>query len=411
MKKLFMKKTTLLVSILILFMLGQLLGNFTIRYLFQRYQMKELEPQAVQMAKDYVSGNELHWNDGRIVELYDTNGNVLEPKTSNVKPIGVDLTSVVSKYLAQIVTSSQTISGIETIDGVPSISLVIGVPIVKDDAVIGALFLMMPANSFQATLNGFTLVFSITLVIGSCLIGLFFWQYYKQAKELEKTRRDYVANISHELKSPIASIKALTETLTDGLVKDNDTQQRYYLIILSESNRLEHLVQDILQLSRLQSSKVDFSKKVIPARIILEPVCQKYETLCDEMGLKFCVKCDINQLPDLCTNQERITQLIGIFLDNAVKFVGEDGEITLNANVSHRKIEISIQDNGIGIARDILPHIFERFYKEEKAHNTKGSGLGLAIAKEVAMGLEEEIHVESEANKGSIFSFTIHTAQ
>ena len=405
MKKTISPQTVLLLMIFLLYIAGHLLGIYTIQQLFLDYQMNALEPRAQEIAKEYVDDGEVRQLGNMMgVLIYDIDGRESYRHVPN--EVDVDYSSLSRKYMSKIM-ASKIVAGIEKVSTLRFKLGVIGVPLVKNDEVIGALFLVFSASEFEATLKGFELVFTVTLFIGFLLFSVFFRQYVKQSKELEQTRQDYVTNISHELKSPIASIKALTETLCDGLVCDDETKNQYYGIILNETNRLEHLVLDILHLSKLQSHKMNFVKEAVQANLIFDPVCQKYAAICDDMGITFNVSDTIAALPVLYTNAERITQLLVIFLDNAVKFVGEDGEICLEATVSNKYVTVFVRDNGVGIAKDILPHIFDRFYKEDKAHNTNGSGLGLAIAQEIAAGLNEKINVESKLNKGSVFSFTI----
>ena len=112
-------------------------------------------------------------------------------------------------------------------------------------------------------------------------------------------------------------------------------------------------------------------------------------------------------MPPLFTNEDRILQLLHILMDNAFKFVQEDGKVTLDACIFRTCVRISVRDNGVGIAKDVLPYVFDRFYKEDKARNTQGSGIGLSIAKELIHGMGEKIEVTSEPGKGSEFSFTV----
>lgn len=226
-------------------------------------------------------------------------------------------------------------------------------------------------------------------------------------KRLEKTRRDYIANISHELKSPIASIRALTETLADGMIIDEEKTNKYYGIILSECARLQRLIYDVLELSRMQNKIETWDKEKLDTHELVELIDSKYSFLSDEMGIVFEITENTRNLPAVYSNKDKVLQLVNILMDNAMKYVKEDGKIIFDAVVHSRVISIRILDNGPGIAEEDLPYIFERFYKSEKSHNEKGSGLGLAIAKEIANGLGEKISVTSKTGIGTIFQFTI----
>lgn len=403
--KILSKKTTIFVVILLLFLLGQVLGNRLMMHLFLDYQSEELEHEAKEIENAYVKGLPYETRRNIILKIYDIRNNEFI-ESNDIHEGELNLDPIVKKSLHQLL-NKKTVSFIAKVDGLHEDSVIIGFPIVENSSVIGALFYLSPADEFQATVKGYTRVYSITIVAGTLIIVLYFSIYLKQSKELEQIRKDYIANVSHELKSPIASIKALTETLSDDLIQDADKQKKYYGIILKESNRLERLILDMLELSKIQSGKMDFSKKKISAESVFLPVFQKYSVLCDEMGLEFKVDCQLSNLPILETNPERIQQLVGLLLDNAVKFVDENGEISVCFTPTSRSLTVMIKDNGVGINKDVLPHIFERFYKVDKAHNLKGSGLGLAIAKEIAAGLDEKLGVESEVGKGTTFHFTI----
>ncbi|SHJ52482.1 sensor histidine kinase [Parasporobacterium paucivorans] len=408
--KVFSKKINLFIAIAILFAFGQLAGSLAIRHFYMQSKLEELAPQAKQMADAYADGQTVQVPDSMIIRLYDLYGKEIAIGHQDVEFIyEVDFDTLANKYMPKLLTS-QTVSALERVDGLPSVSVVVGVPMVRDGATIGGLFILMPASVYSGTLWGFFLVFGATLAVGLLLIGVFFRQYIVQVRELEETRRNYIANISHELKSPIASVRALTETLADNMVKDEETKQRYYDIILAENSRLENLVMDVLDLSKIQSGKMDFVLAKLDAEEIFLPVCKKYKMLCDDMGIGLSVSERINNLPPLFTNKERVSQLLVILLDNAVKFVGEEGEIRLDARVHGGKAVISVSDNGVGIEKDILPYVFDRFYKGDTAHNSKGSGLGLAIAEEITAGLKERIRVQSQPGRGTVFTFTVAIA-
>lgn len=133
----------------------------------------------------------------------------------------------------------------------------------------------------------------------------------------------------------------------------------------------------------------------------------KYSFLSDEMGIVFEITENARNLPAVLSNKDKVLQLVNILMDNAMKYVGEDGRITFDAEVHSRVVTVLISDNGPGIAKEHLPYIFERFYKSEQSHNEKGSGLGLAIAEEIVNGLGEKISVTSKPGKGTIFQFTL----
>ena len=235
-------------------------------------------------------------------------------------------------------------------------------------------------------------------------VGLF--SDITQSERLERTRRDYVANVSHEMRTPLTAMRALIEPLKEGMVKDEEARMRYYDIILREVMRLTRLISDLMELSRLQSGALAIEKQVMPIDDLLADVCERYASMAAEHGLSFDVKGDFAALPEVYTNPDRVEQLMVILLDNAIKYT-EKGGLTVSFQSDEKKVTVSVADTGIGIAPEDLPYVFDRFYKVDKAHSGKGSGLGLSIAKELWKWMGEELTVESTKGKGTCFRFTI----
>lgn len=219
--------------------------------------------------------------------------------------------------------------------------------------------------------------------------------------------RKYIANISHELKSPVASIHAITETLTAGLVTDEETLQRYYSIIDRESHRLEQSVLDIIQLSKIQEHRIDVSKKMTPISEILFPIYKRYRDFCEDIEITFSIDESAMNLPDVYTNPDRIVQLLQILIDNAVKFTSEGGEVSISAEWNDKQVILKVHDTGCGMDDETITHIFERFYRGKNTNEYAGSGLGLSIAKELVLALNEKIWAASELGIGTDFYFTI----
>lgn len=223
---------------------------------------------------------------------------------------------------------------------------------------------------------------------------------------LEKTRREYVANVSHEMRSPLTAVRGLIEPLRDGMVTNEDTKKRYYDIILREVLRLSRLISDLMELSRLQSGSLALEPDRFLVGEMVEDVIEKYLPICQEKSITLETGSDFGACPALYANPDRIEQLLGILIDNAVKYTPENGKITLSADWSGDRAVIIVSDTGAGISKEHLPHLFERFYKVDKSHSGMGSGLGLSIAKEMLDLMGESIRVESEEGKGTSFIFT-----
>ena len=230
-----------------------------------------------------------------------------------------------------------------------------------------------------------------------------------QYVRLENTRREYVANVSHEMRTPLTAMQGLVEPLRDGLVKDEDKRQRYYEIILREIKRLSRLINDIMELSRLQSGNEFIKTEVFRPGALIQDICDRYAYVAEEKGLTLLAD-DFTGLPEVDSNPDRIEQLLVILLDNAIKYTDE-GSVHVSAAVEQDCILLSVRDTGKGISKENQEYIFERFYKVDKAHSGMGSGLGLSIAREVLAAMGEEIWVRSEEGQGSEFVFSVKRAE
>lgn len=230
------------------------------------------------------------------------------------------------------------------------------------------------------------------------------------AERLEQTRRDYVANVSHELRTPLTAMRALLEPLRDGLIHTEEQRQQTYDVVLRETMRLSRLVSDMLELSRLQSGKTSLSRSVFTLRPLLDQIHETYSAYAEDYQQTFIYDLP-ESLPDVLGNPDRTQQVLVALLDNAFKYTPEGGTVTLSAEYAEGVVRITVRDTGIGISAEDLPHVFDRFYKADKAHHSRGTGLGLAIAYEIMKNLGEEMSVESEPGKGSAFSFTLHIVE
>lgn len=278
-----------------------------------------------------------------------------------------------------------------------------GAPVTDSDGTfLGEIYLACKIDYLPQILIAFFLLYTILYMAISFSILI----QRKSRREIANIYHQYIANISHELKTPIASIQAITETLSEGLVHDETTLSRYYGIISQESRQLEHSVLQIIELSKLQDHRMQFTKEPVPVEDVFKPLEQIFTSRCEDIGISFQIHDTIWELSALYTNASRLTQLLEILLDNAFKFVDDDGAISISATSKYSQATIRVADNGRGITEEELPHIFERFYKTT-VNNPTGSGLGLAIANEIISGLEERIWVRTEVGKGTTFFFTI----
>lgn len=409
MNNVFGNRKFVVLMIMVVYIVGLLSGVAAIRYYFLQSKIEELQPQLKEIERDLSSGKEIPSYNFFMIRAYDSKGREIDVFTDSMtdelifKNEQIDETLQV--YVPDVMQGNQ-LAELRNIPGLPSSSIVLGEPLRDGDNITGAVFLLKPASDYRAALNGFYLVFFITLTLGTCIILFFLKLFIKERNQLDQTRKDYVANISHELKSPLSSIKALTETLSDGVVSDQDKVNQYYGIILRESARLERLVNDLLELSRLQSGTEKFEKSSTNTGKMIWKAIEPFLVVSDDLELKIQVLSELDAVPEVQTNEDRIIQVMTILLDNAIKFARE--QIIIDTQFNAKQVIISIEDDGPGIPHDQLPLIFERFHKGDLSRNSQGSGLGLSIAEEIMKQLNGKLAVESRVDEGSKFLIFIN---
>ena len=248
---------------------------------------------------------------------------------------------------------------------------------------------------------------------GKCIGAIGFFRDIYDEQKLERTRRDYVSNISHELRTPLQTLRGLIEPLADGMVKKEEDKLRYYNIIMNETMRLSRLIDDMLELSKLQSRAVAFKSFPFDLNTLLEDLETKFRPIMKESGIKFKVKFNSGRVPTVMGNPDRVEQVLIILLDNAKKYTPEGGSVTIYTDYieSSNKVNISVADTGQGIHEYDINHIFDRFFKADRARGKKGSGLGLSIAKELLNYMGEDITVDSVYGEGTTFRFTLTKAE
>lgn len=229
-----------------------------------------------------------------------------------------------------------------------------------------------------------------------------------ESERLEQTRREYVANVSHELRTPLASIRSLADALNDGLVKDEDDRKRYYGYILRESIRLSNLISDLLELSRLQSGGVAFTKNRIELYEIAYDVCERMNDAARKRGKRVRLLTPVGEY-FAHSNGDRIEQILVALVDNSIKHGSEECcvDVSFTLDEVNGKYVFNIS-NPAQIEPEDIQHLFERFYKADRAHSGEGTGIGLSIVSEVLNLLEEKISVDY--NNGVIsFIFTVES--
>ena len=223
-------------------------------------------------------------------------------------------------------------------------------------------------------------------------------------KKLEKMQKEFVANVSHELRTPLTTIKSYAETLLEGAMEDLDIAERFLGVINKESDRMTSLVQDLLDLSKLDSQKSSLGQSEINLAEILQTSANNYEIHARKKRQH--LDCQIIETDaQILGDANRIEQVIKNILSNAVKYSPEDADIQVRLINDGVYYVVEIRDTGMGIPKEDLEHIFDRFYRVDKARSRAmgGTGLGLAIAKEIMELHKGWIKVESEIEKGTCF--------
>lgn len=231
-----------------------------------------------------------------------------------------------------------------------------------------------------------------------------------ELRKLEKMRSEFVANVSHELKTPLTSIRGFVETLKEGALNDEKAAQKFLGIIQTHTQKLEDLVYDLLNLSSLESKDFQMKFQTVVVKDLINEVVnlykvqleKKYQTLAIELA---------DNLPSVRVDPEKIEQAFSNLLDNAVKFTPPHGKITISAYERDGCLRVDIRDTGPGIADEHLPRIFERFYRADKSRSRElgGTGLGLAIVKHIVLAHNGKVTVQSVLGEGSVFSVYLPT--
>ena len=222
-------------------------------------------------------------------------------------------------------------------------------------------------------------------------------------KKLEQIRKDFVANVSHELKTPITSIKGFSETLLDGAMYDEKTLESFLKIILKESDRLKSLTQDLLELSKIEQEGFKLNIGTVNCLELINEVKESLNKKADDKQIQFEVHGEEVVIEG---DQPRLQQVFVNLISNALAYTPPKGRVDVYIKDMRDKVEISVKDTGIGINKEEIPRIFERFYRVDKARSrySGGTGLGLAIVKHLIEAHHGEIYVSSKQGKGSTFT-------
>ena len=227
--------------------------------------------------------------------------------------------------------------------------------------------------------------------------------------QVETTRREFVTNVSHELRSPLASVKAIVETLDNGALEEAEVARDFVRRIDWEVDRMSRLIEDLLDLARLDSRQGLISLNTVDLRLLMTEVKESFQERADYKNVRVEVIAP-ERLPRAVGDEERLRQVLINLLDNALKFTPGSGWVTLSAYPLDELVRVGVRDSGAGIPEDHLPHIFERFYKADRSRQGGGTGLGLAIVKHIVQAHGSEVAVQSREGEGSAFTFTLPRA-
>ena len=236
--------------------------------------------------------------------------------------------------------------------------------------------------------------------------ALILFQDLTELRSLQTMRRELIGNISHDLRTPMAGIKAMAETLREGAIEDRKISMDFLTRIDAEIDRMAQMVAELTELSRIETGQAGFDMIILNLNIPVKEAVTQMSPVAQRQGVTIEVNLTEN-LPGVKADKDRIRQTIVNLIHNAIKFNRPGGKVTVSSTFNTHSVTVSVADTGIGISKEDLPHVFERFYKADKARTKGGSGLGLAIAKHTIQVHGGTLQAHSEEGKGSIFSFSL----
>ena len=225
-------------------------------------------------------------------------------------------------------------------------------------------------------------------------------------RQVETTRREFVSNVSHELRTPLAAVRVMAETLESGALEEEAVARDFVRRIQGEIDRMNSMVEDLLELARIEGGQDMLELTPVDLRSLMEGVRAQFQNEADAKSIRVGVTVS-EDIPPVPADEEKLRQVLSNLLVNSLKFTSVEGAITMSAHTEGGSAIVSVTDNGAGIPEVHLPHIFERFYKVDRSRRDGGTGLGLAIVKHIVQAHGGEIWVESREGGGSTFSFRL----
>jgi two-component system, OmpR family, phosphate regulon sensor histidine kinase PhoR len=262
------------------------------------------------------------------------------------------------------------------------------------------------SSEVDTTSGKYLRVIAVPIIQENMTGSLLLLQDLTELRSVQTMRREFIGNVSHELRTPLAGIKAIVETLQDGAIEDKEVARDFLSKVDVEVDSLTQLVNELIELSRIETGNVKLNPVSLDLNQLINEVIQRLSPQAERKLIR--IKFDQEKtIPTVQADRERIQEVITNIIHNAIKFTPQNGEIQVLTSVSANSAAVAIKDTGIGISKEDLPHIFERFFKADKSRSGSGSGLGLAIAKHIVKAHGGEIRVQSQEGKGSTFSFSL----
>ncbi len=260
---------------------------------------------------------------------------------------------------------------------------------------------------FESTVSKrFMRAIAIPVGEGELSGGLVLFQDLTELRNLQTMRKELVGNISHELRTPIAGIKAMIETLEGGAIADREVAMDFLARMHLEVDRLAQTVSELTELSRIETGRAELRMTSVDINALAEEVVEQLHPLAERKQVTISTNLAAD-LPVVKADKDRVRQAVVNLVHNAIKFNRVGGSVTISTKVDGGFVTVSVSDTGVGISQEDLPRVFERFYKADRARSGEGSGLGLAIVKHVVQVHGGTVWAESEEGKGSTFSFTL----
>ena len=234
-------------------------------------------------------------------------------------------------------------------------------------------------------------------------------------RRLERLRQDFVANVSHELKTPLANIKSSVEVLMDGAVEDPNARGMFLEQIAEQADRQQLLIEDLLSLARIESGESGLEFDPVPVEDAVHACLDRHRTRAEAKGLTLDGVALAGTPADVAVwvDEEGLAQILDNLVDNAIKYTPDNGRITVRWQATPQEVLIEVEDTGIGIPERDLPRVFERFYRVDKARSREmgGTGLGLAIVKHLIQAMQGHVCVTSVVGSGTKFAVTLPRAK